>query len=115
MIINNNTEFKLLDACRYVDDIRLVIQLNYNYCEKRIRNDITDWIDKKFNEYAEGLELNNEKTKIDILGNDNTFFVNQSHTAKRIQHEISGGFDMLRGTEIIGAIEGFFHTQKRYS
>lgn len=35
--------------------------------------------------------------------------------AARIQTQVSGTFDMLHGTELIGAIEGFFHTQQRYS
>ena len=55
------------------------------------------------------------KTTVTVEGRDRRFLVPQSLAAQRIQSDTSGVFDMLHGTELIGAIEGFFHTQKRYS
>ena len=55
------------------------------------------------------------KTTVTVEGRDRRFLVPQSRTAQRIQSDASGVFDMLHGTELIAAIEGFFHTQKRYS
>ena len=50
-----------------------------------------------------------------VVGRQKRYPVPQSRTATRIQRDVSGALDMLHGTELIGAIEGFFHTQKRYS
>ena len=61
------------------------------------------------------MKVLNEKTKAIVEGRDKRFLIKQSLEAARIQTEVSGTFDMLHGTELIKAIEGFFHTQQHYS
>jgi hypothetical protein len=83
--------------------------------ESDIADTISKWLQTQLDETAKGLRTEPRKTKVTVEGRDRRFLVRQSKTATRIQREVSGTFDMLHGTELIGAIEGFFHTQHRYS
>ena len=112
-IINNN--ISLIDACRYVDDLRLVLTVPKDEKEEYVQKIVSDWLQDNLNRYALGMKVEPSKTKIIIKGREKHFLVPMSHNARRIQHDISGTMDMLHGTELIGAIEGFFYTQKRYS
>lgn len=104
----------LLDACRYVDDIKLVVQLKKGIRESDAQALVLPWLNTSLTESAPGLVFNMEKTKTTIAGREDRFLVKQSETANRIQRRVSGGFDVALGTDLIGAIEGFFHTQVRF-
>lgn len=106
---------RVLDACYYVDDLRIVLQIEEGTSEKLIETEICKWLQKLLNSTAPGLLVEENKTKSTVEGREKRFLVQQSKAAKRIQNEVSGTFDMLHGTELIGAIEGFFHTQQRYT
>lgn len=105
----------LLDACRYVDDIRLVLRVSKAVIVDDLETKITKWLNARVRATASGLFVEREKTHIVILGAEDRFVVPQSRAAERIQHEISGGFDMEQGLNIIGALEGFMHAQHQYS
>jgi len=111
--ISENIE--LQDAFRYVDDLRLVLTVPSGTAEETIKQEIHEWLQNKLNDHANEQKIENSKTKLIIEGREKRFLVPLSHNARRIQNDISGTFDMLHGTELIGAIEGFFYTQKRYS
>lgn len=105
----------LKDACYYVDDLRLVFLVKRRAKEADIQRSVSKWLQHLLDQNAPGLIVEQSKTKVTIAGRKKRFLVQQSKTAQRIQHDVSGVFDMLHGTELIGAIEGFFHTQKQYS
>ncbi len=105
----------LNDAAYYVDDLRLVLTVPRGLTEDEIKNATVNWLQKCLTETAPGLLIEPTKTKVTVEGRDRRFLVPQSNAARRIQSEVSGTFDMLHGTELIGAIEGFFHTQQRFS
>ena len=105
----------LLDACRYVDDMRLVLQVPSAVIVDDLETKITTWLNARVRATASGLWVEREKTQIVIQGEQAQFIVPQSRAAERIQHEISGGFDMEQGMNIIGALEGFIHAQHQYS
>jgi hypothetical protein len=113
--IDPEGDFILKDACYYVDDLRLVLLVKQGSEEAKIQQAVHDWLQRLLDEHAAGLIVEKSKTKATVVNRKERFLVQQSKTAKRIQSDISGVFDMLHGTELIGAIEGFFHTQKRYS
>lgn len=113
--IDPDGRFILEDVCYYVDDLRLVLIVEKGSDEKEIESTVFHWLQSLLNEHAPGLIVEESKTKAVIEGRQSRFLVPQSKTANRIQKDVSGVFDMLHGTELIGAIEGFFHTQKRYS
>ncbi len=113
--IDAQGEFILRDVCYYVDDMRLVLSVKRGSDERQISEAVHRWLQKLLNQHAGGLLVEETKTKATVVGRQKRFLVQQSKTAKRIQQDVSGVFDMLHGTELIGAIEGFFLTQKRYS
>lgn len=102
----------------YVDDFRLVAQIRRSdriVTESEVGDAISAWFQRQLDITAPGLVVEQCKTTVTVKGRDRRFLVPQSLAAQRIQSDTSGVFDMLHGTELIGAIEGFFHTQKRYS
>jgi hypothetical protein len=105
----------LLDVCRYVDDMRLVIRVPSAVIVDDLETKITTWLNACVQATASGLLVEGEKTQIVIQGEQAQFIVPQSRAAERIQHEISGGFDMEQGMNIIGALEGFIQAQHQYS
>ena len=110
----NGHAITLLDACYYVDDFRIVLSVPKGSTEDDVATITSNWLQGLLDNTANGLVIQPEKTKVTIQGRDKRFLVSQSKAASRIQKEVSGTFDMLHGSELIGAIEGFFHTQKRY-
>lgn len=104
----------LLDICYYVDDLRIVTTIPRGSEVDIIFSAVTGWLQQLLDEHAIGLQVQKNKTQVIIEDREERFLVQQSQAANRIQSEVSGTFDMLHGTELIGAIEGFFHTQMRY-
>ncbi len=113
--LGNNEDFILEDACCYVDDIRLVVKIPRDLEEEKVKARAIDWLQDLLDQTAEGLLVEKSKTHVTVEGREQRFLVQQSKIADRIQSAVSGPFDMLHGSDLIGAIEGFFHTQKRYS
>ena len=113
--LDSNKKFYLEDVCYYVDDLRLVVRVEEGLSEDEIKCHLINWLQSVLDSEAHGLQIEQEKTEVVVKGRDSRFLVPQSKTALRIQSKISGPFDMLHGTELIGEIEGFFHTQQRYS
>lgn len=113
--IDRNKPIILRDSCRYVDDLRLVFTIPKGTPDCEVGSEVSGWLNTLLDDTACGLFIEPKKTAVTIEGREQRFLVPQSKVAARIQHEVSGTFDMLHGTELIGAIEGFFHTQQRYS
>lgn len=105
----------LEDACYYVDDIRLVMRIAKGMSENDVQEKVVCWLQKVLDRSAPGLQVERSKTHATVEGREQLFLVEQSKIADKIQRAVSGPFDMLHGADIVGAIEGFFHTQKRYS
>ena len=117
-VIDESLGITLLDAAYYVDDFRLVLKIpssDSQLGENKVRISISAWLQQQLDITAPGLSVEESKTNVTIEGRDRRFLVSQSRAAQRIQSDASGVFDMLHGTELVNAIEGFFHTQKRYS
>jgi hypothetical protein len=117
-VIDENMSLTLHDACYYVDDFRMVLAFpkgSIQIEEEDVRHRVISILQDTLTSTAAGLEVSEKKTEVTIEGRDKRFLVKQSREAARIQKQVSGMFDMLHGTELIGAIEGFFHTQLRYS
>ncbi len=112
--IDAQERFVLKDACYYVDDLRLVFLTKHGATEMEIELAVVRWLQSLLDQHAPGLKIETSKKKAIVAGRQNRFLVQQSRTASRIQRNVSGVFDMSHGSELIGAIEGFFYTQKRY-
>ena len=105
----------LHDACRYVDDIRLVISIEDQTDLKSIQGTIVDWLQGILDEHAKGLLISEDKTIAAHFKGDIRPLVRQSRKMERIQHAVSGGFDAIGGQDILDAVQGLVRSQARYS
>jgi len=105
----------LLDACRYVDDIRLVIRIESKSSLKELDERIFDRLQLLLGDKAMGLIVSKEKTFVSHFRGDERPLVRQSCKMEKIQEAISGGFDAIAGEEILESIQGLVRSQARYS
>ncbi|MFZ5949240.1 MAG: RNA-directed DNA polymerase [Candidatus Rifleibacteriota bacterium] len=105
----------LIDACRYVDDLRLVFSVgSENTSEiKVLKQAVSDKIQKLLDKHAQGLLINREKTEAAFVGGNERPIIRQSRKMERIQKSISGGFDAILGEEILDSIDGLIRSQAR--
>ena len=108
------TGILLADACRYVDDLRVLIAIDPNSdgSSDDVEKTVSGWLSQVLEENATGLALSSEKTKIAALGGDERPLVRQSAKMNRIQSAVSGGFDALGGEEILDSIQGLMRAQE---
>ena len=107
----------LADACRYVDDLRVLIASDptSDGSSHDVMETISSWLSQVLEEHATGLVLSPEKTRVAALGGDEPPLVRQGTRMKRIQSAVSGGFDALGGEEILDAIQGLMRAQEALS
>ena len=107
----------LADACRYVDDLRILIAIDPNSdgSSSGLKNTVSRWLSQILEENATGLALSPKKTQVAALGGDERPLVRQSAKMNRIQSAVSGGFDALGGEEILDAIQGLMRAQEALS
>lgn len=106
---------KVLDVCRYVDDLRIVLSVEGNPDLDTIKADIVVWLDDSLNIHAPGLKVSPDKTiVIDVFGDERPL-IRQSKRMQQIQAGVSGGFDSIGGLEILSAIQGLIRSQSRFS
>lgn len=105
----------LHDACRYVDDIRLVLTVSRELSLEELEYGIAGWLQQVLDGQTDGLIVSKEKTKAAHFRGDERPLVRQSRKMKRIQKAISGGFDAIGGQEILDAVQGLVRSQARYS
>ena len=104
----------LADACRYVDDLRVLVAVDPNTAASSgdPEKPVSGWLSQVLKENAPGLALSPEKTHAAALGGDERPLVRQSAKMNRIQSAVSGGFDALGGEEILDAIQGLMRAQE---
>ena len=103
------------DICRYVDDLRMVLTSPRELDLVEIEQFAKQWLRKELEASAPGMEVSEEKTKAAMPDGDERPLVRQSKAMKAVQKAISGGFDVVAGAEIIGAVQGLMRAQERYS
>ena len=109
-------DIRLDDACRYVDDFRLVVTGD-QYGEDdldRVKNAVVEWLQGLLEDEAPGLEFAGEKTRVVKFGGERPL-VFQSMKMSRIQSAVSGGFDAIGGEEILDSIQGLMRSQQALS
>lgn len=105
----------LLDACRYVDDIRLVLKNDSGSTLREMEEQIFTQLQLLLNQNAMGLVPSKEKTFASHFRGEERPLVRQSRKMEKIQHAMSGGFDAIAGEEILESIQGLVRSQARYS
>lgn len=106
---------RIEDACRYVDDLRFVVTVDGSTSVPEIEKLIANWLQGFLDRHAKGLALSEEKTRCASFTGDERPLVGQGRKMARIQGAISGGFDAIRGEEILDAVQGLIRSQERYS
>ena len=108
----------LVDACRYVDDLRILVAVapNSDCSSNDLKKIVSKWLSQILEENGRtGLKLSSKKTRVVPLGGGERPLVRQSVKMNRIQSAVSGGFDALRGEEILEAIQGLMRAQEALS
>ncbi len=114
---------RLEDACRYVDDLRIVVTTNQQWLPQwsledgeqkiaQLKNTIAEWLQNQLDLDAPGLLVSDEKTETVEFGSSERPLVRQSARMERIQTAVSGGFDAIGGEEILNAIQGLMRSQQ---
>jgi len=103
--------WQLIDYCRYVDDMRLVIRLGpalINASDEQVRDKVTSHLTQLLTEQAPGLAMNHKKCSAVLGRNSRAGQIPVSGTMKRINHNASGVMDLFTGEETVELIEGLF-------
>ena len=104
---------RLEDACRYVDDLRLVVTTDLTADQCQIA--IAQWLQCLLQDESPGLRISKCKTKAAEFEGSDRPFVRQGTKMERIQSGVSGGFDAIAGAEILDAVQGLMRTQEALS
>jgi hypothetical protein len=104
---------RLVDVCRYVDDLRIVLAVDASKSTREIEQLMTKWLQVLLIHHAEGLEPSEDKTRAAVFRGDGPRLVRQSRKMERIQRGVSGGFDAIGGEEILDALQGLVRSQRR--
>ena len=111
----------LEDACRYVDDLRIVVTAHPALAAHpgeemtRVEGIVTEWLKVLLKAEAPGLLVSDEKTQAAEVGGAERPLVRQSTRMNRIQSAVSGGFDAIGGEEVLDAIQGLMRSQEALS
>ena len=104
----------LVDATRYVDDLRIVLKLDSKRELSEVEYETTAWLTSLV-EDEPGLTVSTEKTNAAYFGvHVDRPTVRQSDRMTRIQNAVSGGFDVVGGEAILEAIRGLMQVQQRH-
>lgn len=95
-------KYQLVDYCRYVDDMRLVIIADKS--SKSLQQDIETHIQAKLDGLA--LELNDKKTKVEVFKSKSSGI---SQKLKSIQSKVSGPLSNKEIDEQLGHLEGLLN------
>ena len=116
-------DFKAVHACRYVDDIRVVLSTteenlqtaSQEEAEEQAKASTTEWVQKFLEEQASELKLNTAKTEATEAGKAQPGRVLQSQRMNRIQSRVSGGFSASEGLELLEAIQGLLMIRSAFT
>lgn len=100
----------LHDACRYVDDLRLVVSTETKDPDDVVKS-VEAYIANILNGISTELLLSEKKTEIIEFNSSQRLLVRQSSRLDRIQEAVSGGFDSIAGAEILDSVQGLIRTQ----
>ena len=104
----------LVDAARYVDDLRIVLRLTSKRGLSEIEVETSAWLTSLVKDEP-GVTISTEKTHAAFFGiHVDRPTVRQSDRMTRIQKAVSGGFDVAAGEAILEAIRGLMQIQERH-
>ena len=78
-------EIHLLDVSRYVDDLRIVLDVSSDLSLKEIEDHVVKWLQELLERTAQGLQVSADKTKAAAFRGDERPFIRQSRKMERIR------------------------------
>ncbi len=109
-------DLELVYACRYTDDVRLVVRATRRKHEGKTREEteneikgaVTSWVQGLLDKHAPGLKLNtaDSKTQAVEIESDRPGTILHSQRMNRIQNRVSVGFSASEGLELLESIQG---------
>ena len=109
---NLNRGIRLVDACRYVDDLQILVEVSKNFESSKIINRVvSQWLNSILNTCTSDLKLSPEKTEVIFLESEKRPLLRQRVKMNRIQVAGSGGHDLVEGIEILDGLRGLLLTQ----
>lgn len=108
-------DVELIDATRYVDDLRLVVKISSQRERAETEQELIGWLTSCLSNSAPGLMIAEDKTTLSAFRGEEKPLVLQSRKMARIQTTISGGLDPIAGGEVLDAVLGLMRTQNRLS
>ena len=114
---NQEAGWSIVDYCRYVDDIRLVLRLpaNKQIDSATLKTQVTTLLRNLANQHAPGMLLNESKTDVLLGKNEASRVLAFSDTMTTIQQRVSGAIDLAGGDETLTMIEGLFAAEPEES
>ena len=100
----------LEDACRYVDDLRLVVTSDRDVDE--CRTAVEKWLRSLLNRESKGLVISEKKTEAVEFGASQRPIIRQSERMKRVQEAVSGPFGIAEGWVLLDMIQGLVRSQQ---
>ena len=104
---------RILDVCRYVDDLRIVLEVPPGIDIDLLKDIVCKWLKSLLRSQASGLNLNDkpEKTNVEYIQSSEQCLFPQSQRMRRIGAGVSGGFDAIGGLGLLAEIQGLMKTQ----
>ncbi len=101
---------RLHDYCRYVDDLRLVVEVGEGSDLDQLKPLIVEALHGLLKEHATGLNINAGKTELTSPRDPKHVTVPVSRSMRRIQAGFSGGFDDRGGEGLLMTLDGLFQS-----
>lgn len=104
--------WKIVDYCRYVDDMRLVIDVEGCETEGRetISHAVCQLLQEHLDRYAPNQLINTRKTEV-IYGDRQESFISVADSMRLIQKNVSGPLDVVTARNTLEMIEGLMATK----
>ena len=106
---------RVVDACRYVDDFQILLEIttNEDFSRKQIQKIVSLWLQPILKNNTPGLLLSDDekKTNVVFFDEEKQPLVRQRAKMNRIQAVISGGHDLTESIEAINASSGLLRAQ----
>ncbi len=114
---SQRTGWSIVDYCRYVDDIRLVLRLpaEKSIDSESLKQQVTAILQTLASQHATGMLINENKTDVLLGRNEASRVIVFSDTMTTIQHRVSGAIDLAGGGETLTMIEGLFAAEPEES
>ena len=111
---SENEDFTIIDYCRYVDDMRFVVEVADNTAEDELKEKFTEYIDPILAKAAEGQKLNNKKTKIYFVSEDIDISLVEEEM-QEIKSRSSGPINEMSGLEILNLTKNLWGKSRQFA